>query len=211
MMLISMIASVYWLFKKDAPLYLRLFPVFLATSVFVEVQADLIRTTGNDRNNLTLYNAFVIVEFVFYLFVLKSVIFSPSVKGKMNWIIFFFILLSCTNLIIVGKIETFQSVTYATGCLLIVIYSIFYFYELFNLPEFIDLLREPSFWIISGLLFYYTCTYPVMGMMNHLSRIPRLSYSTLEFLFTWTNVLLYLIFTIAFICRIRIPKSISLS
>lgn len=208
-MIFSLIASLNLLWKRKTAIYLRLFPFFLAASVFVEIQADMIRTGDGSGNNMTLYNSFIVVEFVFYLYVLRSVIYSPSVKSKMNWIIFFFILLSVTNLIISLKFENFQSITYAMGSLLVVIYCVFYFYELFNLPEFVDLLREPSFWIVSGLLFYYTCTYPVTGMINHLNRIPRLSYSTLEFLFTWTNVLLYLIFTIAFICRIRIPKFIS--
>lgn len=211
MMVVSLLASLFHLVDAKAARYLRLFPLFLACSVFVEIRADIIRTGVGSGNNLLLYNFFVIVEFIFYLYVLKSVIFSPSVKKKMNWIIFFFIVLTGTNQVISLKVENFQSVTYAMGSMLIVIYSIFYFYELFNLPEFVDLLREPSFWIVSGLLFYYTCTYPFTGMINHLASIPKLSYTTIEFLFTWTNVLLYLIFTIAFLCRIRIPKSISLS
>ncbi len=51
------------------------------------------------------------------------------------------------------QVNVFPPTTYSLGCLLIVGICIYYFYELFHLPSSVNLLREPAFWICTGLLF----------------------------------------------------------
>lgn len=205
--LLGFLASLFVFTQRSAPLYQRLFPFFLFTSILVECTAVYL----HDRNvsNLPLYNSFMVLEFGFYLFVLKEIIRSERVKATMQWVVFSFLLIAIVNLLFFEGAKDFNSVNYSLGCLLIVLYCVSFFYELFTLPESVDLIREPSFWIISGLLFHYSTSFPLMGMLNFLSGLPPFLMEGLYLWLTWTNILLYSLFTIAFLCRIRIRNSIS--
>ena len=206
--LLSFLASLFVFTQRSAPLYQRLFPLFLFASILVECTAVYL----HDRNlsNLPLYNSFMVLEFGFYLFVLKEIIRSTIVKKAMQWIVFLFLFISLTNLLFFEGAGELNTINYSLGCLLIVVYSIRFFYELFTLPESVDLIHEPAFWIISGLLFHYSTSFPLMGMLNFLSNLPLFLLEGLSQWLTWTNILLYSLFTIAFLCRIRIRNSTSL-
>jgi hypothetical protein len=99
--------------------------------------------------------------------------------------------------------------TYSLGCLLIVAFCIYYFWELFQQSHSITLSREPAFWICSGLLFYYACTFPIYGLTNLLERLPKVIIKNLLLIFDLLNIFLYLSFTIAFLCRVKPRKSMS--
>jgi hypothetical protein len=102
----------------------------------------------------------------------------------------------------------FHTVTYSLGCIIIVALSIYYFFELFQRTSAVNLLRQPAFWICSGLLFYYTCTFPLYGFNNIVtSSLPNPVIQNLFIVFQLLDVLLYLSFTIAFLCRLRVRKS----
>ncbi len=96
--------------------------------------------------------------------------------------------------------------TYSLGCLLIVAFCIFYVWELFQLKHSVNLLRQPAFWICSGLLFFYACTFPILALVNFIKIEPAFLRTT-GFILDFVNILLYLSFTIAFLCRLRTRKS----
>jgi len=102
----------------------------------------------------------------------------------------------------------FHTWGYGIGCLLITFFCIFYFFELFQMPKAIDLMKAPQFWICTGTLFSYICTFPFWSMTNLMIVSPA-SYLKALTIVTVINILSYIIFLIAFLCRIRIRKSIS--
>jgi hypothetical protein len=107
------------------------------------------------------------------------------------------------NTLLVQGSVVFHSMTYALGCLLIVLSCVYYFWELFQQTYTVNLSRLPSFWICSGLLFYYACTFPFYGTTNLVSALPKVILKNLLFVFVLLTVLQYLSFTIAFLCRPR--------
>jgi hypothetical protein len=99
--------------------------------------------------------------------------------------------------------------TYSLGSLLIVTGCIYYFWELFQQKNSVDLIRQPPFWICSGLLFYYCCTLPVFGLTNFITNLPQVILQNLLAIVIVINICLYLSFTIAFLCRLKIKRSTS--
>jgi hypothetical protein len=73
----------------------------------------------------------------------------------------------------------------------------------------VNLLRQPAFWICTGLLFFYTCSFPIYGLFNYLNRAPLIIKKNIGVIILLLNVLLYSSFTIAFLCRIRVKNSTS--
>lgn len=203
--LIASVTACTVFFDKKAAYALRLFPVFLFATFCVEVIA--IKMSNAGFHTMALYNIFTTFEFAYYFWLFKSILHQPAVKKILSTLIWLFPLLALLNKIFIqkGSLE-FLSITYSIGCLSIVAAAIMYFYELFQMGKSVDLIRERAFWISSGLLFFYTCSFPLFAVTNFFAAptsVFRQNYNSISSLL---NILLYSSFIIASLCRIKIRK-----
>ncbi len=201
--IVCLLASLSLFFQKNTPIHLKLFPIFLLITIGIEVTGIILRLEG--KSNILLYNLFGVFSVIFYLYFIKSIIHNRIVKRVILASIIIYPLLVFLNIQFV-QVNSFHSITYSLGCLLIVFACVYYFYELFQLKQYINLLREPSFWICSALLFFFTCTLPFIGMTNFLFKVSKVIAYNLGSILAIINFLLYSLFTIAFLCRIRFSK-----
>jgi len=204
-MVISFLASlsVYFTSKNDYS-YLKLFPPFLLATIIVETIGNYLGSKG--KSNTDIYNFFTVFEFCFYLWVISLIIHNKKVKMVTRVTLVLYLLISVSNIIFIQKIDRFHTVTYAFGCLLIVAFCIYYFFELFKRPKSVKLKNNPAFWICSGLLFFYCCGFPLFGLANFLSNISPLIIKNFYSIVIILNIFLYSLFTIAFLCRIKTRK-----
>ena len=192
--------------QSNSDFYLKLFPIFLGTSIAVEWYAIYLSKFG--RRNIELYSVFTAIEFAFYLFVLSCIINNVAVKKVIRYTLVINALIAFINIIFIQKYR-FNSITYSLSCLLIVSFCIYYFLELFRKPKSIKLTTEPSFWICSGLTFYYCCSLPLFGLATFLSEIPRTLLKNIFLIINVMNILLYTLFIISFLSTIKIQKTAS--
>ncbi len=197
----------YGLFKKRFSfLYLKLFPFFLLISLTAELIGIYFIYVLKRHSNLFIYNPFSAFEFVFYIWLLRAIIRNKLVKKILIVLLVLYPIGAGINIYFFQGINGFHSITYAVGCLLIITFSTYYFYELFLIPEPVNLLFEPAFWICTGLLFFYSCTFPLFGLSNIVTSLPRIIINNIEIIINMLNSLLYLMFSIAFLCTIRKTK-----
>lgn len=201
---LSLLASLALFFEQGVPRSLKYFPPFLLITVLVEIAGFELSKRG--MSNVLLYSLFTTFEFVFYLLVLRSIIQSKKAKRIIQFIIWAYPVLALFNISFI-QVHTFHSITYSLGCLIIVGVCVFYFLELFRLSKSVNLLRQPGFWISSGLLFFYTCGFPLVGMVNFLHGLNYVVMREIGFVLTLLNILLYSLFSIAFLCRLGMRKS----
>jgi|ERR1700730_4376633 len=201
--MLSLIASLFVVEKKNSPRFLKLFPFFLLATLLVEITATIL--ISKNISNTPVYNFFSIIEFVFYLFIIRKIISSPKVKRLISVTMLLYPLGALMNIIVSQNIYRLQIIPYSIGCLIIVFYAIYYFYELFKSSTSVDLKREPAFWIITSLLFFYTCSFPIFGFANFLSGFSVIA-QNISAVLVILNVILYSLFTVAFLCRIRLQK-----
>jgi len=202
---ICFLASLALFFQASVPRYLKTFPFFLLLTIIIEIAGILL--TKKKVDSIPMYNVFTTFEFIFYLYILRSIIYNIKVKKIILWLMAMYPVLVLINMIFFQK-NTFHTNTYSLGCLLIVGACIYYFYEIFQTTHSVNLVKEPAFWICSGLLFFYTCSFPLLGLWNHLHGLPRIILRNLAAVMQILNVLLYSLFSIAFLCRIRIQKKV---
>jgi hypothetical protein len=185
--------------------YLRLFPYFLLITLVGEITAWQFYLEG--ISNTALYNFLSTAAFIFYMNLIRQVVFSRKAKKVIKWVMLLYLAGALINILFIQTLHSFHTITYSLGCFLIVIISMYYFYQLFQLPHSTNLAREPAFWIASGLLFYYLCALPIMGAVNYLYTLPGVSARSLEQITTILNVLLYSLFTISFLCPVSSKRS----
>src|ERR1700754_4588483 len=163
---IALLASLTLFLQREKEPYLRLFPLFLLVNLITETLSDYL--AFHALNNVLLNNISSCLVFVFYLYTLRWIIRSPKLKNVIFYIIPAYLTISLINIFLVQMV-VFHSMTYSLGCLLIVTFCIFYFWELFQRTHSVNLLRQPAFWICSGLLFYYACSFPLYGLLNFIT------------------------------------------
>jgi hypothetical protein len=202
---VSFLLSLFLFFKTTTPTYLKGFTPFLFSSLFVEALAGWL--IQNNTSTTLLYNISTTIEISFYLWVLFCILKGIIVKRIIRVLLFVYPFLSFVDIIFIQGKDDFHSIGYAFGCLLIVFFTIFYFYELFAKPKAILLTREPSFWICTALLFFYSVTFPLFASANFMKSFPPILANNVQYILIVLNVFLYLLFSIAFLCRIKIKKS----
>lgn len=178
---------------------MKLFSPFLFLTLVAETLGSYFSSIG--KNNLTLYNFFTVFEFCFYLFIINLIIGNQRIRKAIQLTGILYAIAAVVNIFFIQKMKTFHTVTYALGCLLIVIYCIYYFLELFRFPRSVNLVNNPAFWICTGLLFFYCCGFPLYGLVNYWQDISSLVLENFTAIFTVLNIFLYSLFTIAFLCN----------
>ena len=201
---ISLLTSVVINLQRRADaFYLKIFPFYLCVTLIIESISNYMWL--HSKSNVVLYNYFGLFAFLFYFLMLHEIIKSRKAKNIIKAIGVLYPILFVINICFFQRMG-FASITYSLGCLLVAAICIYYFYELFQLPNSVDLAREPAFWCCVGLLFFYCCTFPFFGMANLMNDFPKIIMGNILVLLNLMNVLLYSLFTIAFLCRIRIRK-----
>jgi|SRR5580692_5332670 hypothetical protein len=199
---IAFLASLSIYFRLPVEVYLRVFSFYLLYDC-------ISLTIGNYlalyHHNTILYSSLSsLVSLCFYIYLLWAMIHSRKAKRILLYCLVAFPLISAINIFLVQKSGVFQSMTYSLGCLLIATACIYYFWELFQSKNYVNLAREPTFWICSGLLFNYTCSFPVYGLIDFIQlSVVYVILLVLDFV----GILLYLSFIIAFLCRLKTRKS----
>ncbi|GGB13464.1 hypothetical protein [Puia dinghuensis] len=202
---IALLASFTLYRQGPSDIYLRLFPPFL--SIVTVVLGICSYLAARIINNMPLFNPLTIFQYCFYFFLLYRIIRQPVVRKIAFHLIWIYPLIAGLNILLYQKINTFHTITYSLGGLLVVALCIFYFFELFQRPQSVNLTRNPDFWICSGLLFYFSCSFPLYGMANNLGKMPRFIIVNLNSIFNVLDILLYTSLVIAFLCRLKIRKS----
>jgi len=208
--LIPIAAGICFLFsltsflQRPAPLYLRLFSIYLIVDCTVELLAGY--QALHFINNLLLSSLSSVVSFCFYLYVIRGFIHRPKAKRVLLYLILILPAVLAINIFLQQKFSVFQSMAYSLGCLFVVGACIYYFWELFQHTYYVKLTSQPAFWICSGLLIYYVVTFPTYAFINFVTRDLQMI-KVLAIILDSVNILLYLSFTIAFLCRLKIRNT----
>ncbi len=87
------------------------------------------------------------------------------------------------------------------------VFCIFFFYKLFKNLFYQNILKEPAFWIVTGLIFYSTLSLPFYGLNSYLKF--QFSRSVSSNFFSVSNMLIiimHLFFIKAYLCTIRVYR-----
>lgn len=194
-------------FKLDYPIHLRLFSLLIGVTFIVEFSAYFIVRWFHLRTNLPLYNIFMLVEFttyaIYYCIIIRSsihkkIILSFVILYPLFWLISVFLIFGLSN---------WNSYIIITGSLFTIYTSVAYYHQLITEVELVKLRYNPEFWIATGLIVFYTCNLPYVGMLNYLIKNHLAIARQLLVLLQILVILMYSIFTYAFLCQMIMKKS----
>ncbi|MVT10723.1 hypothetical protein GO493_20800 [Chitinophaga sp. ysch24] len=190
-------------FQKNPPHYLNSFIIYIILTITIEMFAWWYSL--HRKNNLIFYNFYTIPNITYLLYLVRSFLSNSKVIRMLDIFIIVYPGIALVN--IIRTPHTFNTYAFLIGCTLVVIATICYFYERIKYPGPQSLLKDPTFWISTGLLFYYTCSLPLNGILNFISNMPFYVYTTIYFINVVINIILYLLFSISFLCNLISRKS----
>jgi hypothetical protein len=88
------------------------------------------------------------------------------------------------------------------------VFCIFFFYKLFKKLYYQNILKEPAFWIVTGLIFYSCLSLPFYGLNSYIKSHFSLLISSN--IFSVSNILIiimHLFFIKAYLCTIQVHKA----
>lgn len=200
---LSFIASLNIYAQSARPIYLKLFPVFLLLTLTVEIASYTIAQRGDD--NSFIYHLFFPLEFTFYLFVAYNLLSSSRLKTAIV-ISAFIYLIAIVVYYSIATVEKFPTLAYCGGACLVILFYVFYLFEIVKLPIHLTPKREEGFWIFVGVLLYYSATLPIwicIRFMDSFSNNTLNYFSTLLMIMNYT---LYVSFIVAFMCKSLFKK-----
>lgn len=182
--------------------YLALLLVTFLASVYL---ANIVKL----KSNLFIFHISTPLEFIILSFFYRSVIVNNEVKKGIAWAILFFIVISVLLPIYLQSPNSSNPTTLIIiESIVLIFLSLFFLREVLILQHISAIHRFPPFWIVVGILFYYTGSIIIEGMLNYMihhsmelaARIFRIGY-----IFKY---LLFVVFLIGAFCRF--PSVISL-
>jgi hypothetical protein len=168
---------------------------FLAFTLGAELYATYLAHT-KEKNNYIVYNILTIISFVFYAWFLLGQIESKRIKNILGWLTITVFIISILNAFYINS-NTFHRSTFVAGCLVIVLYCFVYLYQVIKKYDIgFRIEKEPVFWIVLGLLFFYLSGAGFFSFLNYFSRELREQFNEIV---RWLSVFMYGCFSIAFI------------
>jgi hypothetical protein len=209
--LASLLVGCLYCYRAGAPGYLRIFPLYLLVSIAVEFFANkyfrILLPFHLDDVKLVVrqvsYNFFTVFETVVFIYFLYQIIRSTQIKRLAIGLFILFLIYFITSTV-VGGLYQFNDMAVFFESVIIVFLCLIFFRELFTRPEPVDLLREPSFWLVTGIFFYLATIFPLFlagsYLRSHgLGKITYTLYSINNFAISIT----YLIFIKGYTCRTK--------
>jgi hypothetical protein len=209
--LAALIIACLYCYRPDRPAYLKVFPLYLFVSFWIEFFADkflrpFLPFTIHDENSHiadVLYNLFTLFETAVFSYFLYQVIRSPFMK-KFTVLLLALFLIYFTSASFLHGLYYHNYKAVALESIVILIPCLIFFRELFTRHEPLNLLKDPSFWMITGIFFYLATIFPLFmtlpWLRSHgLNNVAHGLYSINDFAVSVT----YFLFIKGFTCRIK--------
>lgn len=142
-----------WCYQQIRDTPLKWFIPYLFFIVCVELVA-LYMMEVLKMHNVKLYNVTVPIEYIFYVYLFYRYLQGTMIKRVALILLIFIPSFSYLNLLFVEGFTNFSTTNLLVCSAIVVILCCAYFVDLFRGEEEIALLREPMFWITTGVLFF---------------------------------------------------------
>lgn len=197
------VVSLICLYRDKEPAW-RLFILFLLVTVVVEVCGIYVRTELH-LPNFMIYNVFLLVECLvqsyFFYYLYKT--YRSTRRLFTGWLIifafFYFTELVKSHF---GAYVSASSTTMSVGLILA---SVYFYYLLLKEEKSRQLVTYAPFWWVNGTICFYFAGIACNLFFSYLvqDRTPGIGHSARYIVFSILNIILYLSWSYAFICRYR--------
>jgi len=178
----------------------RYFPLYLAIALSTELTSIYLRHHGHPRTNWV-YNIYGVFEIASISLMLHQIL-KPRIT---DWRFFYFGVILVAGLYVFETIShgIFERYDLTNGLfgLFVVLSALTYLKRLMEDPHYVALSRDPNFWWTLGALFFYFAFTSLNVLHGRLIKFPREYNPLFRYTYAGINVILYALWSYAFICK----------
>ena len=108
------------------------------------------------------------------------------------------VLFALINIFFIEGIFGYPSLSNTVISVILILFSLTYFYQLLNKQEFVHIEKQGLFWINASVLFYYSVTLFLFMLFKKMSHEQLVQYYSINSL---TNVAANILFTVGLLCK----------
>lgn len=196
-------------FRLGMPKPFRYFSFFLLFVLLSEIfgvawSKKLYQYTSFSRSNQWFYNIFHFLSYLFLLYFFSTILNRVVIRKMLRILVATYVVFALGNLIWGQGWIRLNTYTELLAGLIMVFLSISYYYQLLYAEEIISLQKEPAFWICTGILIYHLGTTMGLFIINVMNVIAIERARSILFIIQASAILMYINFSIAFLCRKKI-------
>lgn len=160
------------------------------------------------RNLLfTIQNSLFLIDLLFWYYFFSRILSDEKDSNKIKSLLLITLLIS-VYLLFFTNVDKRNVHIIALASICKTIFCIFFYYKLFKNLSYKNILSEPSFWIVTGLIFYSCLSLPFYGLSSYIKM--QFSPLVLNNIFSISNMLIiimHLFFIKAYLCTIRVHRA----
>ena len=181
-----------------------LLPIFFAILFLVESICYYLKTIK--INNLVIYNLWFPIEFMFYSYWVTAYYDSKGFKRIFHFLIPFYATVVFVIYVFSDSLLKFNSVAFQLGFLLLLPVLLFKLYENVNQSTIENPIKNPIFWLITGLLISYVFSLSEFSIQNYLHSNDKDLLEALKKVNIFLTDVLYITIIVYFILKWKTEK-----
>jgi hypothetical protein len=182
---------------------LKIVAVFLLISVLFDSGFE-IASHHNVTNNFPAIHLFIVISLVFFAAIYYNAFFSPLLKKATLILSILAFVLLILNLILNEGVWEYPSMSNTVLSVLLIFFSLVYFYQLLTRQEFIHIENQGLFWINAGVLFYFSVNIFLFMLFRRIINSHQEDYYMIH---NVTNIIANVIFTVGLLCKPQLQKT----
>lgn len=211
--LAAFIGFIIFLLKRKTKAHTQLFLYYFAGYVALNLiyTASALLVTNSSRHTFLKIDRFSEFTFTLFEFLVFFVFFKRTLSVnayRKSLAIAGLLFFSVSFSLLIYQIIYFDTaqlwcvhLLFNLQALSLLLLSIFYYLEIFKRKQSLELLKEPSFWVVTGLSFVLICTFPLSLCINYLYKSDRANYHALYSLFYISYFMLFLMIIQGHLCK----------
>jgi len=188
-------------FRHKLPVHFKGIILMMPYILLIEICAAFFRNLIKYENIMLQYSIIMLIEFLIYAYFFKQVIISKLIKKMISIFMLIFPVFWCISVFFIFKSQDWNSYVFLIGGTFTIVWALIYFYQLLTSLDGMSIRSSGELWIALGIIIFYSCNVPFMGMYNFLrNNYPSLIMdfqSGLQII----NIIMYSLFTYALLCK----------
>jgi hypothetical protein len=186
-----------WYNFKYLDKVLKIASAFFLLAFLIDLLLELM-TWMNVRNNMPVIHIFIVANILFFAAIYYHAFFKTALKKTIIVLAAFAMLIVIFNIVFIEGIWQYPSVSITVLSVLLICFSLAYFYQLLNRQEFIHIEKQSLFWINAGVLFYFAINIFLFMLFKQISDQHKKDYYVIH---NTTNIIANILFTVGLLCK----------
>ena len=186
-----------WYNYRHLDKILKLTALFFSVSFLLDVVQEITVFAGL-RNNLPLIHIYILIGVLFYGAIYYHAFFKQALKKVILILVAIALLIVIFNVIFREGIWDYPSMSNTVLSVMLICFSLAYFYQLLNRQEFVHIEKLGFFWINAGVLFYFSLNIFLFMLLKRMIVNHQVGYYMIHNI---VNIIANVLFSAGLLCK----------